>query len=130
MKDMMMEVYNALCENETIKTEVGKSQIKFYETVESLDHDKPFIVVDALGPPESALFGSDKELSQSFSYQINVETKKRMLTKEIQKAIKDTLMDKGFFQLRGGVDEYFPETKRFVDARRYKKNTTIYDTDY
>lgn len=37
----------------------------------------------------------------------------------------------GFGQISGkGLDEYFSETKRFVDARRYEGNTKIYDTEY
>ena len=36
----------------------------------------------------------------------------------------------GFGLLDGVLDQYFNETKRFVDARRYRKNTQIHDTDY
>jgi len=69
-------------------------------------------------------------MSQTFSYQINVETQSRILTKEIAKAVKAAMWKFGYTQLNGGLDEYFPETKRFVDARRYRKNTQIHDTDY
>ena len=37
MKDMMMEVYNALIENETINELVTPQRIKFYEVPETLD---------------------------------------------------------------------------------------------
>lgn len=139
MKDMMMEVYNRLIKNPLIKEKTsfindnGKTEyrIKFYEAPESLDLAKPFIIIDTpLGPPTSAYYAANKELSRQFSYQINVETMNRMLTKEIAKAVKETMLELGFGQLDGGLDEYFNETKRFVDARRYRKNTRIYDTDY
>lgn len=139
MKDMMMEVYNQLIANSVImqhtsfQNSEGKTdyRIKFYEAPESLDKEKPFIIIDTpLGPPTSAYYAANKEMSQTFSYQINVETQSRILTKEIAKAVKTAMREFGYTQLNGGLDEYFSETKRFVDARRYRKNTQIHDTDY
>lgn len=131
MKDMMMQVYDALVANPVIAEKVTAKGIKFYEVPESFDTAKPFIIIDTpLGPPTSAYYAANKELSQTFSYQINVETQSRILTKEIAKAIKSAMWEFGYRQLTGGLDEYFSETKRFVDARRYRKNTKIHDTDY
>lgn len=131
MKDMMMEVYNKLIANDLIKEKVTKERIKFYEVPESLDTSKPFIVIDTpLGPPLSAYFAANKEMSQTFSYQINVETTNRKLTDELSKEIKKIMWGNDFIQLSGGLNTYFTETKRFVQARRYRKNTKIYDTDY
>ena len=139
MKDMMMEVYNQLITNDLIKEKTsfvndeGKTEyrIKFYEVPESLDTSKPFVVIDTpLGPPTSAYYAANKEMSQTFSYQINVETTNRKLTNEISKEIKKIMRENDFIQLSGGLNTYFTETKRFVQARRYRKNTKIYDTDY
>lgn len=131
MKDMWMDVYNALIANETIAEKVGSSNIKFYEAPETLDVTKPFIVIDTFnGPQINAYHMANKPVSIQFNFQINVESTKRLLTKEISKAIKDVMWEQGFGQLNGGLDTYFNETKRFVDARRYKKNTKIHDTDY
>ncbi|WP_288746339.1 hypothetical protein [uncultured Enterococcus sp.] len=131
MKDMMMEVYKQLVANPLIAEKVTKDRIKFYEVPETLDTTKPFILIDTpLGPPTSAYYAANKEMSQTFSYQINVETTSRILTKEIAKAVKAAMWGFGYVQLNGGLDEYFNETKRFVDARRYRKNTTIHDVDY
>ena len=131
MKDMMMEVYNQLIANNLIKEKVTKERIKFYEVPESLDTSKPFIVIDTpLGPPTSAYYAANKEMSQTFSYQINVETTNRKLTDELSKEIKKIMWKNDFKQLSGGLDAYFTETKRFVQARRYRKNTNIHDTDY
>lgn len=131
MKDMMMEVYNQLIANDLIKEKVTKERIKFYEVPESLDTSKPFIVIDTpLGPPTSAYFAANKELSQTFSYQINVESPNRKITKEIAKEIKKVMWEFNYQQLNGGLDTYFIETKRFVDARRYRTNTKMHDTDY
>ncbi len=128
---MMMEVYKQLVANPLIAEKVTKDRIKFYEVPETLDTTKPFILIDTpLGPPTSAYYAANKEMSQTFSYQINVETTSRILTKEIAKAVKAAMWGFGYVQLNGGLDEYFNETKRFVDARRYRKNTTIHDVDY
>ncbi|MBD9843655.1 hypothetical protein [Enterococcus faecalis] len=131
MKDMMMEVYDALIKNETIKELVTPQRIKFYEVPENLDMTKPFIVIDNfLGPQTNAYFANNKALSIRFNYQINVESMDRMTTKRISKAAEETMRQIGFGRLEGGLDQYFSETKRFVDARRYRKNTQIYDTNY
>ena len=131
MKDMMMEVYDQLIANDLIKEKVTKERIKFYEVPESLDTSKPFIVIDTpLGPPTSAYYAANKEMSQIFSYQINVETTNRKLTDELSKEIKKIMWKNDFKQLSGGLDAYFTETKRFVQARRYRKNTKMHDTDY
>lgn len=131
MKDMMMEVYDALIKNETIKELVTPQRIKFYEVAENLDMTKPFIVIDNfLGPQTNAYFANNKALSIQFNYQINVESMDRMTTKRISKAAEETMRQMGFGRLEGGLDQYFSETKRFVDARRYRKNTQIHDTNY
>lgn len=131
MKDMMMIVYDALKSNSLIAEKVTAKGIKFYEVPETFDTTKPFIILDtSLGPQTTAYFAGDKVMSKQFKYQVNVESTNRMLTKEIAKAVEETMRDIGFGQLDGGLDTYFPETKRYVDARRYRKNTQIYDTDY
>lgn len=131
MKDMMIEVYDALIKNEIIKELVTPQRIKFYEVPENLDMTKPFIVIDNfLGPQTNAYFANNKALSIRFNYQINVESMDRMTTKRISKAAEETMRQIGFGRLEGGLDQYFSETKRFVDARRYRKNTQIHDTNY
>lgn len=126
MKDKLTEIYNLLVSNSKLKN----VQIKFYEASENLNYKKPFIIVIPMQSVQENSFGSDKLLSQEMMYQINVESANRMKTKEISKEIYLTLTKNGFNQLSGGLDEYFNETKRFVDARRYKTITKLYDTDY
>lgn len=130
MKDMMMEIYTALCADQLISENVTKDRIKFYEAPETLDVSKPFIVIDALSPQTSANFAANKVVSKQFSYQINVETPDRILTKRISRSVSYIMRSLDFCQLDGGLDTYFKETKRYVDARRYRKNTRTHDTDY
>nr|DAY87276.1 MAG TPA: tail component [Caudoviricetes sp.] len=131
MKYMMMEVYEALKNDITIASLVDSDRIKFFEAPETLDTSKPFIIIDsALGPSTSAYFAANKEMSKQFSYQINVESTNYLTTKKIAKAVQDVMRKMEFGQLAGGLDTYFAETRRYVDARRYRKNTKIHDTDY
>ena len=130
MKDMMMEIYTALCADQLISENLTKDRIKFYEAPETLDVSKPFIVIDVLSPQTSANFVANKVVSKQFSYQINVETPDRVLTKRISRSVSYIMRNLDFGQLNGGLDTYFKETKRYVDARRYRKNTRTHDTDY
>lgn len=130
MKDMMMEIYTALCADQLISENVTEERIKFYEAPETLDVSKPFIIIDALSPQTSANFAANKVVSKQFSYQINVETPDRVLTKRIARSVSYIMRNLDFGQLNGGLDTYFKETKRYVDARRYRKNTRTHDTDY
>lgn len=130
MKDMMIQIYDRLLTNQIISEKVGKEGIKFYQLSETFDTTKPFIIVDVLAPATNAYRGSNKVLSQQLTYQINVESTDRLLTKQLARAVRETMCDFGFGQLSGGLDCYFSDTKRFVDARRYRKNTKIYDSNY
>lgn len=76
-------------------------------------------------------YASNKSLSYEFAMQIDVQSHDRKKCKLIQHAVKDVMDGLGFTQqANDGLDEYFEETKRFVDARRYFKVTNLYDADY
>ena len=130
MKDMMIQIYDRLLTNQTILEKVGKEGIRFYELPETFDTTKPFIIVDVLAPATNAYRGSNKVLSQQLTYQLNVESMDRLLTKELARSVRESMCDFGFGQLPGGLDRYFSDTKRFVDARRYRTNTKIYETEF
>lgn len=127
MNDMLMEIYNVL----KTSTKINSARIKFYETPENMNlNSAPFIVISPLGPPEPSYYGSDDELAMEMTYQINVEATQRIKAKEVQLEVKKLLKQLGFSQLQGGLDTYFKETKRYVDARRYVYVSNIYETNY
>ncbi|MDZ5583116.1 hypothetical protein U1280_10735 [Enterococcus cecorum] len=127
MNDMLMEIYNKL----STSTIIDNKRIKFYETPENMDlNSAPFIVISPLAPPEPSYYGSDDELAMEMTYQVNVEANERMKAKEVQLEVKKLLKQLGFSQLTGGLDTYFKETKRYVDARRYVYVSNIYETNY
>ena len=50
---------------------------------------------------------------------------------QLQVEIEQSLSELGYKRLPNQeLDEYFKDTRRYVDARRYQKITRIYDTDY
>lgn len=127
MNLMIFKINEALKANSLISTKVGEDRIKMYETEEDFNTSQPFILIVPLGPATNAYFGGNTTLSKQFTYQINVESHDLATTKEIAKTIQEILWENGFGQLPGGLDEYFKETKRFVDARRYRTNTKMND---
>lgn len=129
-KDLMDAVYQIIIGDETILRFVEKKQIKYYASSENFDTSKPFVIIDPLGPPDSAAYSSNTELAQRVIYQINVEGPVRKDVKRIQQLIKTALAGNKIRQISGGLDEYFPETKRYVDARRYSVQTKLYDSGY
>ncbi|GMC01780.1 hypothetical protein [Enterococcus thailandicus] len=136
MKDMLNIIYESLCSNEyihsmTYNEETEQYRIKFYEQPETADKTGTFITIRPVDVPNEAYHGSDQELSIEHLIQIDVESTYRTTCKQIQHEIKKEMKKLGFGQVSGqGLDEYFTETKRFVDARRYDGNTKIYDTNY
>lgn len=130
MKDMLDIIYDAFLKNKIITGEC-EGRIKYYLYPETADTSKPFITIRPMRPPSAANYASDKNLSYQFAYQIDVQSHDRKTCKRLQHEIKNVLEQLGFTQqANDGLDEYFDETKRFVDARRYFKTSDLHDTDY
>ncbi|MDU0317566.1 hypothetical protein RCI14_08635, partial [Staphylococcus epidermidis] len=55
-----------------------------------------------------------------FVVQIDVESKEDSITKLVANEITKELFKHYLFKLDGGLDEFFIETQRFVDSRRYE----------
>jgi len=135
MKDMLNTIYQRLISNTYIasmtKDDYGNYRIKYYIYPENGDKTGAFLTIRPVDVPNEVLHGSDTELSIQHVIQIDVEAKYRNVCKEIQFQIKKEMKNLGFGQMSGqGLDEYFEETKRFVDARRFIGNTALYDTNY
>lgn len=130
IKDMLETIFIKLMENETI-SENCEGRIKYYEIPETMEADgKPLIIITPLSPHKPTNFGSNEELNIEFTYQIDVQSNDRKLSKLLQFNIKNSLKSLNFYQIDGGLDEYFEVTKRFVDARRYRGQSKIYDINY
>lgn len=135
IKDMLRIVYDQLLKNQTIKKLTTNNdgtdyRIKFYDYPETADHTRLFILLQYLEPPRPVIGGSDAELAQEFTLQIDAQSPDRSELKLAQFEIRKVMRSLGFVQLSGGLDEYFPDTKRYVDVRRYRGTSKLYDTEY
>jgi hypothetical protein len=123
VKDKFNELYEALKKDESL---AGIS-IKSFKRPDSLPNNEPSIVIRPVGPPMQTAYGSNTSLAKTFLYQVNVESKNYMECKELQKKIEKIMEDQGFYQTVGGLDEWIPEIKRYVDARTYKGQSALYE---
>lgn len=126
IKDVMQDVMEA------IKDYVNDDSvvIKSYSLPETLQDVEKFILIVPLNAPEMMSFGSNKNLAMQYSYQINVESQDYEETKKLARAVREAMKSLSWSQSSGGLDEYFEETKRYVDARRYRGHSAFYDEAY
>ena len=134
LKDMIGIIYEALKNNPTIagltKTANGGYRIKKYDYPETSDQSRTFILIQPLAPPISGNSASDIDMQIEFTFQIAVESPDRKEAKLVQHEIKEEMQKLNYGQMTDGLDEYFETTGHFVDARRYRGNTNLYDTIY
>ena len=123
IKDKFNELYEILKKDETL---AGIS-IKSFKRPESVPNNETSIVIKPVDPPMQVVHGSDTSLSKLFLYQVNVESIDYMECKELQRKIEKIMEDQGFYQTSGGLDEWIPEIKRYVDARTYKGRSALYE---
>lgn len=123
LKDKFNELYETLKKDETL---AGIS-IKSFNRPDTLPSNETSIVIRPVGPPMQTAHGSNKSLAKTFLYQVNVESKNYMECKELQRKIEKIMEEQGFYQTTGGLDEWIPEIKRYVDARTYKGQSALYE---
>lgn len=123
IKDKFNELYEVLKKDETL---AGIS-IKSFKRPESVPNNETSIVIKPVGPPMQVVHGSDTSLSKMFLYQVNVESIDYMECKELQRKVEKIMEEQGFYQTTGGLDEWIPEIKRYVDARTYKGRSALYE---
>lgn len=117
--DVLMLIYTELMKDEYIAQHAA-GRIKFYEYPETGNVTAPYIVIDPLDAPLPAVFGDDTYLTEDYIFQVDVWTKKRLITKELSKRVQDVLWKMNFHTSGGGVDEYDKETGIYRMAKRYR----------
>lgn len=129
MKDMLNELMEELATDSEIQEIQQNEGFKSYVRYDELPKDKTSITIIPSGPAESVGFASNDSLSKHFIFQVSIEAIQRDVPKKLQRNVEQILKTKGFYQMSGGLDEYFSTTKRYVDARFYQGNSQLYD-DY
>ncbi|MDT2877199.1 hypothetical protein ACQUED_05780 [Lactococcus lactis] len=127
MNDMLNEIMQVLATDSDILSIQKTGGFKSYSRYENLSGSLTSITVIPAGPPEQTAVGSNDSFAKHFVYQVSIEATNRMESKELQRKVENILKTKGFFQMNGGLDEYFEETKRYVDARFYEGNSNLYE---
>lgn len=129
MLDMLDIIYDELNYDEIIQEQV-KGRIRYYTYNENDEMVTPFIIITPLSTPIPAIYGSNQELAIEMTCQLSVEGGSRKQVKELAYRIKQLMWELGFGQLEFGLDEYLDDVQRFVDVRRYRKVTNLYETNY
>ncbi|ELN9181309.1 DUF3168 domain-containing protein, partial [Listeria monocytogenes] len=118
MIDILNIIYTTLSKNDIIHT-TCEERIKYYDFPSTGDSNKTFLLIIPLDVPVPTNFSSNEAMWEDFLVQIDVQSDNRLIVKQIQEEVRKEMKRIGFGQLAGGLDEYFPETGRFVDARKY-----------
>ncbi|EAF2033185.1 DUF3168 domain-containing protein [Listeria monocytogenes] len=118
MIDILNIIYTTLSKNDIIHT-TCEERIKYYDFPSTGDSNKTFLLIIPLDVPLPTNFSSNESTWEDFLVQIDVQSDNRLTAKQIQEEVRKEMKRIGFGQLAGGLDEYFPETGRFVDARKY-----------
>ncbi|EAE5254222.1 DUF3168 domain-containing protein [Listeria monocytogenes] len=116
--DILNIIYTTLSKNDIIHT-TCEERIKYYDFPSTGDSNKTFLLIIPLDVPVPTNFSSNEAMWEDFLVQIDVQSDNRLIVKQIQEEVRKEMKRIGFGQLAGGLDEYFPETGRFVDARKY-----------
>ena len=129
MLDMLDIIYDELNYDEIIQEQV-KGRIRYYTYNENDEMVTPFIIITPFSTPIPVIYGSNQELAIEMTYQLSVEGGNRKQVKQLAYRIKQLMWELGFGQLEFGLDEYLDDVQRFVDVRRYRKVTNLYETNY
>lgn len=127
---MLTIVYDSLLANSLISEKVTENRISYYEYPEGKDTSQTLIIIKPLHPPFEYIGGSDQALTTVHTIQMDVQSPIRTEVKLVQKEIGKIMKDLGFSRLPEGLDEYLDDVKRYVDARRFRVNTKLHDTNY
>ena len=127
MNDMLNEIMQVLATDSDILSIQKTGGFKSYSRYENLSGSLTSITVTPTGPPEQTALSSNDSLAKHFVYQVSIEAIDRLTVKKLQNTVENILKTKGFFQMNGGLDEYFSDTKRYVDARFYEGNSNLYE---
>lgn len=127
MNDMLNEIMQVLATDSDILPIQKTGGFKSYSRYENLSGGLTSITVIPAGPPEQTAMSSNDSLAKHFVYQVSIEAIDRLTVKKLQNTVENILKTKGFFQMNGGLDEYFSDTKRYVDARFYEGNSNLYE---
>ncbi|MEN3822959.1 hypothetical protein V8V48_05265 [Staphylococcus xylosus] len=111
-------IKNIIINDPILASEVN-NRIYYYEVTEVDDTSDAFVVLTPILDRPST-YVSDKYLSETYFFQVDVEAYNHQQTIDITKRIRYLLSNENLNQASSQLDDYFKATQRYVMSRRYR----------
>lgn len=111
-------IKNIIINDPILASEVN-NRIYYYEVTEVDDTSDAFVVLNPILDRPST-YVSDKYLSETYFFQVDVESYNHQQTIDITKRIRYLLSNENLNQASSQLDDYFKATQRYVMSRRYR----------
>ncbi|MEB8087197.1 hypothetical protein NGH74_08420 [Staphylococcus pseudoxylosus] len=116
--NILKYITNIIINDPILASEVN-NRIYYYEVTEVDDTSDAFVVLTPILDRPST-YVSDKYLSETYFFQVDVEAYNHQQTIDITKRIRYLLSNKNLNQASSQLDDYFKATQRYVMSRRYR----------
>lgn len=116
--NILKYITNIIINDPILASEVNK-RIYYYEVTEVDDTSDAFVVLTPILDRPST-FVSDKYLSETYFFQVDVESYNHQQTIDITKRVRYLLSNENLNQASSQLDDYFKATQRYVMSRRYR----------
>ncbi|MDW5471974.1 hypothetical protein [Staphylococcus equorum] len=116
--NILKYITNIIINDPILVSEVN-NRIYYYEATEVDDTSDAFVVLTPILDQPSS-FVSNKYLSETYFFQVDVESYNHQQTIDITKRIRYLLSDENLRQASTQLDDYFKVTQRYVMSLRYK----------
>ncbi|MDW4160584.1 hypothetical protein QI230_02795 [Staphylococcus saprophyticus] len=116
--NILKYITNIIINDPILASEVNK-RIYYYEVTEVDDTSDAFVVLTPILDRPST-YVSDKYLSETYFFQVDVESYNHQQTIDIMKRIRYLLSNENLNQASSQLDDYFKATQRYVMSRRYR----------
>ncbi|MDW8571155.1 hypothetical protein [Staphylococcus shinii] len=116
--NILKYITNIIINDPILASEVN-NRIYYYEVTEVDDTSDAFVVLTPILDRPST-YVSDKYLSETYFFQVDVEAYNHQQTIDITKRIRYLLSNENLNQASSQLDDYFKATQRYVMSRRYR----------
>lgn len=116
--NILKYIKNIILNDPILASEVN-NRIYYYEVTEVDDTSDAFVVLTPILDRPST-YVSDKYLSETYFFQVDVEAYNHQQTIDITKRIRYLLSNINLNQASSQLDDYFKATQRYVMSRRYR----------
>lgn len=127
MRDILMDIYNVIKDDDLISTHVATNRIRFNDYPEIKSIDAPWIIIDEIDDALPREYADDDNMALSYLVQVDVYTKVKdgvnarklrdELSYKIARLLKEQLQ---MTNTSNAKPEYDNEFKLYRSARRYE----------